>query len=173
MLGKNGVDGIKTGHTEEGGYGIVASALNKEGTRLIAVLNGLSSMNERKEEAENLLNYGFINFSTKHFYKKGDIIQNVNVKYGIEDILAITTLEDVVAVVPRTYSEKDLDIQIHTNSLEAPILEGQEVGWLIVHDLKKKEEIKRYNLVASKAIEESGIFKRLMQWIKYSISLFV
>ena len=68
-----GVDGLKTGHTDDGGYGIVVSGENN-GRRVIAVVNGLNSETARADEAEKLLNYGFRNFAKKTLFKKGQVL---------------------------------------------------------------------------------------------------
>jgi len=79
----SGADGLKTGHTEASGYGLVASA-KRDGRRLILVINGLTSVKERSAESERLLDYGFREFNNYKLFKAGDEIDTLSVWLGNE-----------------------------------------------------------------------------------------
>ena len=81
MVQKGTADGLKTGHTEAGGYGLVASS-KRNGRRVILVLNGMTSMHERAEEAERLMDWAFFNFEDVTLFSAGDVIENVPVWLG-------------------------------------------------------------------------------------------
>jgi serine-type D-Ala-D-Ala carboxypeptidase (penicillin-binding protein 5/6) len=101
LLGQHGVDGIKTGYTEEGGYGIVLSAQSKDGMRLVAVVNGLSNNQERNKAALNLITHGFRYYKSVSLFKANDVVVNTNIIYGDTFLLPLVTKEDVKIVVSR------------------------------------------------------------------------
>ena len=83
MVQKGTADGLKTGHTDAGGYGLVASS-KRNGRRVILVLNGMSSMHERAEESDRLMDWAFFNFEDVTLFAAGDVIERVPVWLGTE-----------------------------------------------------------------------------------------
>lgn len=153
LIFKNiGVDGVKTGHTEAGGYGIVASA-TRNNQRIFVVVNGLSSGKERMKEAENLLNYAFSNFTTKTLFSAGDKVTALKIaKNKTVDLV----VKDNVIV---TYNNKDkIKSTINlTPNFSLPIKEGQVLGQLEVE--VPLMGIKSFNLHAAKSIPAPWWYK--------------
>jgi D-alanyl-D-alanine carboxypeptidase (penicillin-binding protein 5/6) len=106
-----GVDGLKTGHTDLASYGMTASA-KKGNRRLILVINGLESNIKRSNEAEKILNYGFLNFDNVTLIKKGQAIANVKVWLGVDKILPVIASEDIIVTIPK---DRIKDIKLNGN----------------------------------------------------------
>lgn len=157
------VDGLKTGHTEEAGYCLVASAKRKD-MRLISVVLGAASDKTRASQSQKLLSYGFRFFNTKTIYKVGDIIkENAKVWYGQEEFLNLTISDDVTLTLARG-AEKKLEANILLDEqIKAPIAVGEELGRLQVS--LEGEILVDTPLVAAKAVEQSGLFARFVDWI--------
>jgi len=160
------VDGIKTGHTDEAGYCLVASAL-RDKMRLISVVMGTDSEEARARESQKLLAYGFRYYETMNIYQKGQTLsetENLPVWYGEETSVNLVLAEDVYLTIPRG-SFKDLDPQIHIDQqIDAPISKGQELGRLTVS--LEGEAVVDLPLVAEQAVAEAGFFARLWDAIK-------
>lgn len=157
------VDGLKTGHTEEAGYCLVASAVRK-GMRLVSVVMGTRSESARAQESQKLLAYGFRYYETGKVYSAGDVIQeNTRVWYGEEDSVNLIVPEDVYVTIPRG-AKDDLDAKILVDeTIKAPLTDKQELGRLSVS--YEGDSILDLPLVTDRAIEEAGIFSRLWDFI--------
>ncbi len=164
------VDGLKTGHTEEAGYCLVASA-ERNGMRLISVVMGTNSENARAKETQKLLNYGFRYFQTHELYKAGQSLASSKVWKGSIDEVQLGLTEDVVVTIPRGQkSELSAELKIDP-VLEAPIATGSEYGRLIV--TLEDEVVVDEPLVALEPVPEGGFFKRIWDAIKlFFIGLF-
>ncbi|MFT7300502.1 MAG: D-alanyl-D-alanine carboxypeptidase (penicillin-binding protein 5/6) [Porticoccus sp.] len=162
------VDGLKTGHTEEAGYCLVASAVRK-GMRLISVVMGTRSEEARAQESQKLLAFGFRYFETGKVYSAGDIIQeNVRVWSGVENNINLVVPEDVYITIPRG-SKDELDAKILVDEkIKAPLTEHQELGRLSVS--YEGEPLIDLPLVADHPVEEAGFFARL--WDEISLFFF-
>jgi D-alanyl-D-alanine carboxypeptidase (penicillin-binding protein 5/6) len=124
-----GGDGLKTGHTEEAGFGIVASA-KRGNRRLIMVVNGLPSMKARSEEGERLLEWGFREFDNITLFKAGEVIEDVPVYLGTRPGVPLVGGRDVIVTVPRNWQET-MQAKLHYKApIPAPVLKGQELGRL-------------------------------------------
>jgi len=157
------VDGLKTGHTEEAGYCLVASAVRK-GMRLVSVVMGTRSESARAQESQKLLAYGFRYYETGKVYSAGDVIQeNTPVWYGKESSVNLIVPEDVYVTIPRGAKE-DLDAKILVDDIiKAPLLDKQELGRLSVS--YEGESVLDLPLVTDQAVEEAGLFARLWDFI--------
>ena len=153
------VDGLKTGHTEEAGYCLVASAV-RNGMRLISVVMGTHSEEARARESQKLLAFGFRYYETGKVYSKGDVLQeNTRVWYGVEDTVNLVSPEDVYLTIPRG-SKDQLEANILVDeAIEAPLTESQALGRLTVSF--EGEQLLDTPLVADRPIEEAGMFSRL------------
>ena len=155
LLQKNiGVDGLKTGHVEESGYHLTATA-KRDGQRMIAVVMGCDKMNKRAPEAQKLLEYGFKNFSTMEVVKKGATFGPVKVKRGkLKEVLFTAAEEGRVTVA----KGKENLISAHPQLpqfIVAPIKKGQVVAKVLV--LNDGKAMKEINLLASLNVERSLI----------------
>lgn len=154
LLGRfPGADGLKTGHTEESGYGLAASA-EREGRRLVLVVGGLSSTSERTRESQRLLQYGFRNFSHYPLFRSGETVDYAEVWLGETPTVPLVISEDLAITMSRRQrAEMKVSIE-YTNPVSAPIAKGQNIGELVV-ELRGRESV-RVPLQAGQAIEEVG-----------------
>jgi len=131
MVQKGTADGLKTGHTDAGGYGVVASSL-RNGRRLILVLNGMSSMRERAEESERLMDWAFANFEDVTLFTAGDIVEQVPVWLGTSATVPLVAGRDLVVTMPRNW-RKNASIRLaYETPVRAPVAKGDKVGKLTV-----------------------------------------
>ncbi len=164
------VDGLKTGHTEEAGYCLVASAV-RDGQRLIAVVFGTNSEQARAAETQKLLTYGFRFFETRQFYAKGAELTQAPVWKGAERQLKAGLAEDLTLTLPRGQMDKLQASMTLQPMIEAPVAAGQEVGKVEVR--LGEQVLHSAPLVALEAVEEGGIFRRLWDSIRlYFYGLF-
>ena len=152
------VDGLKTGHTEEAGYCLVASALRDE-MRLISVVMGTKSDDARSKATQSLLNFGFRFYETKEIYKKDQVIDNVKVWKGKAEQVPVGIAESLIVTFPRGQLDK-MKATVSTNDkLIAPISSGQNLGTLTL-ELNGEKQISA-PLVAIESVEQAGFLNRL------------
>jgi D-alanyl-D-alanine carboxypeptidase (penicillin-binding protein 5/6) len=157
------VDGIKTGHTEEAGFGLVASA-EREDMRLVAVVLGTTSEEKRAQEAQKLLSYGFRYFSTHKLYSAGETITTTRIWKGQKDQLNLALEKDMVVTIPRgAHSQLQAKTAVD-EIITAPIAAGQVLGELVVN--LDDEAVATANLVAQTDVEQAGFFARLWDSIR-------
>ena len=159
-----GADGLKTGHTEAGGYGLIGTA-EKDGRRVIMVVNGLESEQDRADESVRLIEWALNSFSNVQLAEKGKKITEVPVAMGKDKNVALLLNEDVKVTIPK-FAENSFTTTIqYKTPLIAPIEAGQEVGQLIfnVPDMDPFS----YPLVAETSIEKVGFFKQTLTKMKF------
>jgi serine-type D-Ala-D-Ala carboxypeptidase (penicillin-binding protein 5/6) len=126
-----GADGLQTGHTEEAGYGLTASAKRGE-RRLILVFNGLPTMRARGEESERLLEWGFREFENVSLFRAGETVEEVPVYLGDRRTVPLVGGRDVVVTLPRQW-RRNLQARLRYDApVAAPIAKGRELGRLEV-----------------------------------------
>jgi D-alanyl-D-alanine carboxypeptidase (penicillin-binding protein 5/6) len=152
------VDGLKTGHTDDGGFGLTASAV-RNGRRLIMVLNGMKGMQGRADESAKVLDYGYREFGLYPIAKAGDVIGNPAVWLGEVKNLPIVAGEDAVITLPRAARSGLKAIVTFDQPLPAPIKKGQEVGLLTI--TAPGVDAKVIPVVASRDVAEVGFFARV------------
>lgn len=164
------VDGLKTGHTEEAGYCLVASAV-RDGMRLIAVVFGTNSEQARAAETQKLLTYGFRFFETRTFYQKGVELAQQQVWKGEQDKVKTGLAEDLTLTLQRGQLDKLQASMSFADTLIAPIAQGQVIGKV---EVKQGEQVLHTSdLIALEAVEEGGLFRRLWDSIRlFFFSLF-
>jgi D-alanyl-D-alanine carboxypeptidase (penicillin-binding protein 5/6) len=131
MVQKGTADGLKTGHTDAGGYGLVASS-KRNGRRVIVVLNGMASMHERAEESERLMDWAFFNYEDVTLYTAGDVIEKVPVWLGTEHSVPLVAGKDLIVTMPRNWRQKASVKISYDTPLKAPIAKGDTLGKLEV-----------------------------------------
>lgn len=152
------VDGIKTGHTSEAGYCLVASAV-RDGMRLITVVMGSANEETRAQETQQLLNYTFRFYETAPLYTAGQSISQQRVWGGEQDQVQLGVLENLALTIPRGQQDRMDVILDLPRSIEAPLNQGDAVGKVLVS--LDGELISETPLVALQTIEQGGFFKRL------------
>ncbi|MXQ07106.1 D-alanyl-D-alanine carboxypeptidase [Alphaproteobacteria bacterium GH1-50] len=153
-----GADGLKTGHTEEAGYGLTGSALQGD-RRIVFVFTGLSSQIERRQEAEAMINWGFRQFLERDIAKAGETLAEVPVWMGSHQRINLTPAQDIRLLVP-AIGQENLEMRVeYRTPLEAPIAAGDAVGALVVNAPDMPE--KRIPLVADRDVEFGGFLPRI------------
>ncbi|MBD5400944.1 D-alanyl-D-alanine carboxypeptidase [bacterium] len=161
-----GADGLKTGHTAEGGYGMVASS-NVGGRRLIAVINGFNGKGHDALAAEmkQLLNYGYTNTKNKVFYHPGDEIAEIPVWYGRQPTVVATVEKTLAITMPRDADMSGLRVLARfPDPLPAPIAQGDIVGEIIVEN--NGDVIARTPMIAANRVSKTQFIGRIIRNIR-------
>ena len=164
-----GADGLKTGHTEEAGYGLTASAV-QAGRRLILVVNGLPSASARAEEAVRLMSWGFREFEAIALFEAGETVETADVWMGSTAIVPMV-LEQNLAITLRRGQRTDLQVVARLDEpVPAPVIAGERIGTLVISapDMPVREE----PLLAGETVERRGFLGRVAGTIAhYALSL--
>ena len=169
LLGKiSGADGLKTGHTEEAGYGFTGSAI-QGGRRLVMVVAGLSSYNERIGASVGFMNWGFNAWAGIPVLKAGQVAGQAKVAGGVVPMVAMVAPRDMMITVPRGQGSERKSRVIAVADLTAPIAKGQKVGEMLV--LVPGNPDTRLPLVAGAAVEKAGPFLSAWLWLKSLVGL--
>ncbi|MDT3707932.1 MAG: D-alanyl-D-alanine carboxypeptidase family protein [Thiobacillus sp.] len=159
------VDGLKTGHTEEAGYCLVASA-KRDGQRLIAAVFGTDSEAARATETAKLLAYGFNFFESRIFLKQGETVQSVDVWKGAARTVKAGVAADFAAALPKgTGSDYQTRVVLTDADLIAPVAAGAPLGRVELVGTDGKV-IMQAPLVSLEAVEEGGFFRRAWDSIR-------
>lgn len=153
-----GADGLKTGHTEEAGYGLVGSARQGE-RRIIFVITGLQSEQDRADEGERIINWAFRQFVEKTMVTKGTEFAEAELWMGESETVPLVAAEDLTLLLPILDSEK-LEARVeYEGPIEAPIEEAQPLGELIITGPNTDDQ--RVPLIAANAVERGGFMTRV------------
>jgi len=155
---RSGADGLKTGHTEAGGYGLVASAVRQE-RRLLLVVNGLPSVRARATESERLLSWGFRNFRNYALFKAGETVEAAEVWLGKQENVPLVAEADIVASLPRGKHSAMTISAVYEGPVPAPIKKGDRIGTLVVGMPERKPL--EFPLVAGADVAAAGFFGRI------------
>lgn len=164
-----GADGLKTGHTDDGGYGVVASA-KIGGRRLIGVINGFRGKGHDAlaEEMKKLLNYGYKNTQTKTFFRAGDVLLKIPVWYGRYPTVDATTKENIAITLPKDYSLKNIRVLArYDEPVAAPVKVGQQIGEVVIE--KNGDIVKRIPMIAKERVRKIQLFGRVFKNISVMI----
>ena len=169
LLGKiSGADGLKTGHTEEAGYGFTGSA-NQAGRRLVMVVAGLSSFNERIAASVDFMNWGFNAWAAIPVLKAGQVAGQAKVAGGVVPEVAMVAPRDLMVTVPRGQGSDRKSRVLTMANLTAPIAKGQRVGELLVTVPGNPDT--RLPLVAGAAVEKAGAMLSAWLWLKSLVGM--
>jgi len=157
------VDGIKTGHTEEAGYCLVASAV-RDDMRLISVVMGTDGVNARAKASQAMMNYGYRFYETHKLYSAGEFITSVKVWKADSDTLNLGLDKDLYITVPRgQYNKLEPVVEIDKQVI-APVNQGEQKGVLNV--MLTNENIISVPLLAMETVSEGGIIIRLKDEVR-------
>ncbi|MDB5477957.1 MAG: dacA [Alphaproteobacteria bacterium] len=162
-----GADGLKTGHTEGAGYGLIGTAI-QNGRRLVLVVNGLNSMQERADESARLLSWGFTNFQYLNLFKTGEEVEKAKVWMGIKESVPLVVNEDIKALYKIDEKDKLQLTAVVNEPIAAPIAKGQEMGVLKIKMGEFPERV--VTLYAGENVEKLGIFQRIVERAKLMVS---
>lgn len=158
LYGYPGADGMKTGHTEEAGYGLTATA-ERDGRRLILVVNGLSSAKERSSEGAKLLDWAFREFDNYKLFSSGDTVEIAPVWLGTKPTVEMKIGRDVFLTMSRK-SRRSMKVSVNYQSpVAAPIMAGQQIGTLKIE--AQDFDTMEIPLTAAADIGQLGMFGRL------------
>ena len=161
-----GADGMKTGYTEEAGFGLTATA-KRDGRRLILVLNGQKSARARALEAERVLNWGFRETKNYDLFEAGDEVEQAEVWLGTEPLVPLVIKEDVVVTLNRE-ARKKLTVWVEYDSpVPAPITEGDLIAHLMIEAPDMTSQ--RISLAAAHDVDQLDLFGRLFSAIDYIV----
>jgi D-alanyl-D-alanine carboxypeptidase (penicillin-binding protein 5/6) len=163
LLGKvAGADGLKTGHTEEAGYGFTGSAV-QNGRRLVMVVAGLPSFGDRVSASVDFMNWGFAAWQNIPLGKKGQVMGKVAISGAADPTIDAVAGKDLFVTLPRGFGmERKTSVEA-LPGLSAPLKAGQQVGNLVV-TMPGQQPLKA-PLVTPVAIEEAGMFRRAWNWL--------
>jgi len=153
-----GVDGLKTGHTDEGGFGQTTSAI-REGRRLILVLNGLKTMADRAQETARLIEWGFRESSNTTIFRAGDVVSEAPVWLGTQDKVALTIPVPVMMTTTVGQTAQPRVVAKFEGPLPAPIAKGTRVGTAAV--TTPDGRTREYPLEAGADVPKLGVVSRI------------
>ena len=160
-----GTDGFKTGYTEAAGYGLVGSA-ERGDRRLIVVLNGLESSKSRAQESLRLMDWGFNNFQLVDFYKKNEVIQEVDTWLGKEDKVDLVALENISVSIPKAQLSSAKVTVLVEEPIATPIKIGDQIAKLQISFADKQVD---FPLYSGEDIDQKNFFSRIFSAIYYII----
>lgn len=159
-----GADGIKTGHTEAAGYGLIGSAVSGD-RRVIMVVNGLSSMQERADESVRLIEWALQGFANKTLIKKDQPVAEAKVVYGHQAAVPLVASEDVIVTLPKlAKAPAKIEVQ-YKGPLVAPLKKGQEVGVIRI-SAEGMPSTREMPLVVGADVAEQGFFAKTLSKAK-------
>ena len=167
LLYKNmGADGIKTGYLAVEKYSL-ASSIDRNGRRLIAVGSGFETKKSRSRQSSKLLTYGLTNFDLVKISTKNDPFQNIEVWLGKEKFVKVYTNTDIYKIIKKGQKKKLKIRMVYDGPIEAPIKKDQVLARLkIIYD---EELVGEYELLSMKDIQRVNIFSRLIKSLNYLI----
>jgi len=159
------IEGIKTGHTEAGGYGVAVTykcASNPE-RRFFVVVNGARSEKERREDVLRLLSFAERNFGNYKLFQKDQIVKNIPLLNGVEKDVGAVLKEDIILSLDKSDANK-ITCSVTYKTPMNKVQKGDKIADLSV---RIGNEEKKYNLYANRTVEEANIFIRCYNNIKY------
>lgn len=165
VYGTAGADGLKTGHTEESGYGLVGSAKRND-QRVVMVLNGMESKKQRSSESRRLMDLIFREFKHYRLYGAEQTVDQANVWLGTAQKVDLVLAEDLDLVLSREERRKMKVSLQWIDPLPAPLAKGDVVGTLL---LDLPDGVRRFDLLAGTSVDQLGLFDRIGAAVKYMI----
>jgi D-alanyl-D-alanine carboxypeptidase (penicillin-binding protein 5/6) len=167
MVQAGTADGLKTGHTDAGGFGLVASSL-RDGRRLIMVLNGMTSMHERAQESEKMMNWAFANFENVTLFSANDVIDNAPVWLGESKTVPLIGGRDLIVTLPKSWRQT-ASIKISYDApIKAPIARSQPLGVLMLRG--KGVPSMDVNLIAGADVPRLSLPMRSLAVVSHFVS---
>ena len=165
----NGIDGGKTGRTDNGGYGAIASGF-KNNLRLIVVVNGANSTRQRVVDAEKLLNWGFRNFSQNKLFNAQDaVIEKAPIWLGAKNHISLQVKQDVVHLLDKKKKDKLLVVAHYKRPLRAPLRKDIAIGKLVISYKGESQPICEYKIFPSEDVARAKFLARAWKFIHHSI----
>ena len=165
IYGTAGADGLKTGHTEESGYGLVGSAI-RNGQRFVMVLNGMDSMKQRSTESRRLMDLIFREYQSYEVFKKDQPVDQANVWLGTAPKVDLI-LDAPLKMVLSRKQRQALEISLQwLDPVPAPIRAGDQIGTLVIN---LPDEVTNMPLRAAYNVDSLSLFNRIGAAVKYLV----
>lgn len=169
LLGRvAGADGLKTGHTDEAGYGFTGSA-EQNGRRLVMVLSGLSSFNQRVEQSVSFMNWGFRAWQSKAIVPKGRKVQTAEVQLGDVREVGLVAPKDLSVTIPAGLGSDLKTRVVYQGPIKAPFKKGDHIADLVVSGPDMAPQ--KLPLVADADVGSAGFFDRMMAGLRWLFGL--
>ena len=169
LLGRvAGADGLKTGHTQEAGYGFTGSA-EQNGRRIVMVVAGLDSFNQRIEESVKFMDWGFRAWQTRPLLDQGEKVGTARIQQGSDDEVALVAPRAVAVTYPSGLGQNIRARIVYQGPVRAPIQQGQHIADLHVQIEGMPAQVTP--LLAEKAVGEAGLFGRIWAGLKSLLGL--
>jgi D-alanyl-D-alanine carboxypeptidase (penicillin-binding protein 5/6) len=169
ILGRvQGADGLKTGHTEEAGYGFTGSA-EQNNRRLVMVLAGLDSQGARVDQSVSFMNWGFRAWTAKPLFKKGAHVENAEVQLGAKNVVGLAAPRDLAVTIPSGMGSDVKVFVVYNGPLKAPIKAGDHIADLVVRTADTPPQT--MPLIAESDVAEAGFFGRIWASLKSILGL--
>ncbi|WP_400163850.1 D-alanyl-D-alanine carboxypeptidase family protein [Brevibacillus sp. TJ4] len=164
-----GVDGLKTGYTEEARYCLTATAKRND-MRVIAVVMGEPDVKTRNNEVSTMFNYAFSHFQVQPMYKKGESVQQITVDKGAQPQVDVVTPHAVSLLMKKGEKAEDYQQEVVLDqTLNAPVSKDQVVGHIFIRT-KDGKEVNRIDLYPEQAVEKAGMWEILKRTTKKVLS---
>ena len=164
LYDSTGADGLKTGHTEIAGYGLVSS-VERNGRRLILVLNGMKSMQQRADESRKMIEFGFREFENYRPFRAGEIVAEADVWLGTQAKMPLVVDQDTLITMPRSARNSAKIVVQYNSPLAAPIVKGATVGQIKI-EMQDGEPL-LIPLKAGASVERLGLMGRISAAFSY------
>ncbi len=152
-------DGIKTGHTQAAGYGLIASGTMND-RRVILVINGLESKSERAREGKRLLSWGLRGFKNIDLFNEGDVISEAKLLFGQDPYVDLAAPSDVrISITPHELQNIRAEIK-YEHPITAPVQKGDRIGRLVL-DIPDREKTE-FDLVSAENIDRVGFIQETL-----------
>ena len=169
LLGRvAGADGLKTGHTEEAGYGFTGSA-EQNGRRLIMVMSGLTGFNQRIEQSVSFMNWGFRAWQSKALVPKGRKVQTAQVQLGDQREVGLIAPKNLSVTIPAGLGSDLSSKVVYQGPIKAPFKKGDHIADLVVSGPDMAPQ--KLPLVAEEDVGEAGFFDRMMAGVRWLLGL--
>jgi D-alanyl-D-alanine carboxypeptidase (penicillin-binding protein 5/6) len=165
LYNDSNADGLKTGHTSLGGYGLVAS-VKKNDRRLILILNGLNSSKERSKESARIVKVGFNQYRNINLFDENETIKELNVWGGKKKALNVYSKERISITIPKRIKKNIIYTIKNYEPLLAPIKKDQKVAELIIKK-QNNEILKKFDLYSKEEVKEMSFFSKVFYNFKY------
>ncbi|MCM1371003.1 MAG: D-alanyl-D-alanine carboxypeptidase [Clostridium sp.] len=158
----DGVDGLKTGYTQEAGYCLTATA-KKNGMRVIAVVMGEPDSGTRNKEVSEMLDYVFAQYEVEQVLSKDSILDKVKVSKGKEEYVEVVPMDEVTFLNKKIDPKKSATFDLQLNTVTAPIKVGEKIGTL---KITEDGETRYIDVTVKNDVEKAGIFKMYFRNVK-------
>jgi serine-type D-Ala-D-Ala carboxypeptidase (penicillin-binding protein 5/6) len=154
-----GADGLKTGYTIDGGYGLAGSAV-QNGTRLLVVVNGLKTIKDRADETKKLLEFGFRGFESKKLFAQGAVLGYAKLFGGASGSVPLVGDGEIGVLLPRNSTERVIAKIVYSGPVPAPVKQGQQIGNLNL--LRGDSVVAEVPLFAAESVERGNLPQRAL-----------